>query len=161
MVIYFACDHAGFEMKTAVWKAFQEGEFGEGYTLTDCGAETHKEGDDYPAYMASAARHVSEDAFHAPSMAFIFGGSGTGEAMVANRFPHVRAAVYQGAEISLVALSREHNDANILSIGARFVTLEQAKKAVTTFLTEPFSHDERHANRIIQIEEVTSRVTLT
>ena len=155
MVIYLASDHAGFDMKTAIWKAFEDGFFGDGYALVDCGASLLKEDDDYPEYMAKASEKVAEDALHAPSMAIIFGGSGTGEAIVANRYPHVRAAVYQGGNIELVKLAREHNDANILSIGARFATEDQAKNAVMMFLTTPFSHDERHERRILAIEEIS------
>ena len=87
--------------------------------------------------------------------AIIFGGSGVGEAVVANRFAHVRAVVYAGGPLDVIKVSREHNDTNILSIGARFVTLNEAKQAVDLFLGTQFSHDERHADRIIQIEEVT------
>lgn len=153
MILYFACDHAGFEMKEALYKACDAGEFGNRYSLVDCGADSFKEGDNYPFYIAKAARRVSDDATHAPSYAIVLGGSGTGEMIMANRFPHVRACVYQGGDIKLVALAKEHNDANVLSLGARFITLEEAKEAVRVFLTTPFSHDERHVERIIQIEE--------
>jgi ribose 5-phosphate isomerase B len=149
--IYLATDHAGFELKEKIkeW-LIQEGE----YTIIDCGAETFVDGDGYPKYIGNAARSVQEDSMHNPSMAIVFGGSGTGEAIVANRFRHVRASIYAGADLELVKLAREHNDANILSIGARFVTFDQAKEAISLFLTTPFSHAERHADRIIEIEEV-------
>jgi ribose 5-phosphate isomerase B len=151
--IYLATDHAGFELKEQVknWLT-EKGE----YEVTDCGAESHVDGDDYPRYISKAAKAVQADSMHAPAMAIIFGGSGTGEAIVANRFHHIRAAIYAGGNLELVKLSREHNDANVLSIGARFVTFDEAKAAIELFLSTHFSHEERHADRILQIEEVSS-----
>jgi ribose 5-phosphate isomerase B len=102
-----------------------------------------------------AAKSVHDDAMHAPSVAIIFGGSGQGEAIVANRFRHVRAIVYAGGNLELVKLGREHNDANVLSIGARFVSLAEAVSAIDLFMATLFSHEERHSDRIIQIEELT------
>ena len=151
MKIYVATDHAGFELKETI-KVFLEEK---GYEVYDCGDHKLVPGDKYPEFIAKAADHVKNDAMHAPAMAIIFGGSGQGEAIVANRFRHVRAIVYAGGDLELVKLGREHNDANVLSIGARFVTDVEAKKAIEVFLETPFSHDERHADRIIQIEELT------
>lgn len=154
MTIYLATDHAGFELKEAI-KVYLESN--EQYEVYDCGALTLEPGDNYPEYMARAAEKVQYDSMHEPSVAIIFGGSGTGEAIVANRFAHVRAVVYAGGPLDVVKVSREHNDTNVLSIGARFVTENEAKQAVDLFLITLFSHDERHADRVIQIEEVTSR----
>lgn len=151
MKIYVATDHAGFELKENIKKYLKE----TGHEVYDCGALTLELGDGYPVYMAKAAESVQKDAMHAPAMAVIFGGSGQGEAIVANRFRHVRAIVYAGGNLELVKLGREHNDANVISIGARFVTEAETKQAVDLFLTTPFSHDERHAERIVQIEELT------
>jgi ribose 5-phosphate isomerase B len=153
MKIVFASDHAGFELKTHML-AFVRDVLG--YEVIDCGAETYQSEDDYPDYVAKAARMVSEN----PSeiRGIIFGGSGQGEAMVANRFPHVRATVFYGepvaGDLSIITLSREHNDATILSIGARFVTATQTEQAVTQWLSTPFSNDERHTRRIQRIEEI-------
>lgn len=151
MKIYLGTDHAGFELKEEVKKYLEE----TGHEVYDCGALTLEVGDDYPAYMAKVGESVQKDAMHAPSMAVIFGGSGQGEAIVANRFRHVRAIVYAGGNLELVKLGREHNDANVISIGARFVTFPEARQAIDLFLTTPFSHEERHADRIVQIEELT------
>lgn len=148
--IYLATDHAGFSLKEEVKKYLEE----KGHHLFDCGALTLEEGDDYPPYIASAAKHIQEDSMHDPSVGIIFGGSGQGEAIVANRFRHVRAIVYAGGNLELVKLSREHNDANVLSIGARFVSLSEAVQAIDLFLSTPFSHQERHADRIIEIEDI-------
>ncbi len=153
MKIYLATDHAGFPLKEEVKKYLES----ESHEVYDCGALTLEPGDDYPSYMAEASAHVQHDALHDPSWAIIFGGSGQGEAIVANRFKHVRAIVYAGGNLELVKLGREHNDANVLSIGARFVSFTEAKQAIDLFLSTPFSHEERHADRIIQIEEVTKR----
>ena len=151
MKIYLATDHAGFPLKEEVKKVLED----EGNEVYDCGALTLELGDGYPSYMAQAAENVQKDALYSPSCAVIFGGSGQGEAIVANRFRHVRAIVYAGGNLELVRLGREHNDANILSIGARFVNLTEAMQAIRLFLDTPFSHDERHADRIIQIDELT------
>ena len=151
MKVYLATDHAGFTLKESIKTFLEAG----GYEVYDCGAHTHEPGDDYPSYMAQASLSVQKDALHSPSYAIIFGGSGQGEAIVANRFRHVRAIVYAGGNLELVKLGREHNDANVLSIGARFVGEEEAKQVITLFLTTSFSHEERHADRIIQIDEIT------
>jgi ribose 5-phosphate isomerase B len=150
--IYLATDHAGFELKENI-KAYLE-ENPE-YEVYDCGALTLELGDNYPEYMARAAEKVQFDSMHEPSLAVIFGGSGVGEAIVANRYAHVRAVVYAGGPLDVIKVSREHNDTNVLSIGARFVSVNEAKQAIDLFLATAFSHDERHADRIIQIEEVT------
>ena len=151
MKIYVATDHAGYALKETIKLHLEES----GHEVYDCGALTYEDGDGYPEYMARAAEKVQEDAFHAPSMAIIFGGSGVGEAIVANRFAHVRAVVYAGGPLDVIKVSRAHNDTNVLSIGARFVTENEAKQAVDLFLLSPFSHDERHVDRILQIEEFT------
>ncbi len=150
--IYLATDHAGFELKEII-KAHLERN--PAYDVYDCGALTLEEGDDYPEYMARAAEKVQYDAEHDPSLAILFGGSGVGEAIVANRFAHVRAVTYAGGPLDVIKVSREHNDTNVLSVGARFVTANEAKQAVDLFLATEFSHAERHADRIIQIEEIT------
>lgn len=154
MKIYVATDHAGFELKENIKKYLEE----KGNEVYDCGALTLEPGDGYPEYMVRAAESVQKDAMHEPAFAVIFGGSGQGEAIVANRFRHVRAIVYAGGNLELVKLGREHNDANVISIGARFVTEGEAKQAIDLFLETPFSHDERHADRIIQIEELTKNI---
>ncbi len=151
MKIYTATDHAGFELKEKIKEYLEE----KGHEVYDCGALTFESGDDYPEYMARAAEDVQKDSMHAPSVAILFGGSGVGEAIVANRFAHVRAVVYSGGPLDVIKISREHNDTNVLSIGARFVTENEAIQAVDLFLETEFSHAERHAERIIQIEELT------
>lgn len=147
--IILASDHAGFAVKEAVKTFLQE----KGYTVTDVGAHELKEGDDYPVYMAAAALKVAED-LKGTTKAIIFGGSGQGEAIVANRFPGVRAAVWYGGDQDILKKTREHNDANVLSIGARYVEADAACDAVEVWLTTPFSGDERHQRRIEQIDAI-------
>lgn len=151
MKIYLATDHAGFQLKENIKNYLEE----KGHEVYDCGSLTLELGDNYPEYMARAAEKVQADAMHAPAMAVIFGGSGVGEAIVANRFAHVRAVVYAGGPLDVIKVSREHNDTNVLSIGTRFVTENEAKQAIDLFFMTPFSHDERHVDRIVQIEELT------
>ena len=124
MIIHLATDHAGFEHKTAVAQWLQS----EGFEVVDHGAHGYEPEDDFPDFIAAAAAAVSRNPEE--SKGIIFGGSGQGEAMVANRFPNVRATVYYGGDTSIPALSRQHNDANVLSIGARFVTLDQTKEII-------------------------------
>jgi ribose 5-phosphate isomerase B len=97
--------------------------------------------------MASAARKVAGDP-EGRTCAIVFGGSGNGEAMVCNRFAGVRAAVWYGGNLEIVKLSRRHNDANVLSIGARFTDGGSATEAVALWLDTAFSGDERHKRRI-------------
>jgi len=147
--IILATDHAGFKLKEAI-KSFLESK---GYGVLDVGAHEYNEGDDYPPFMIAAAMKVAED-LSGETKAVIFGGSGEGEAIVANRFPGVRALVWYGGSKDILKLSREHNNANILSIGARFVDEASAKEAVELWLSTPFSQDERHIRRIQEIDNI-------
>lgn len=147
-MIYLAADHAGFKLKEKLKAHLQ----GFGYAIKDCGAFSHNETDDYPNFVALAAQAVSDDPDNA--RAIILGGSGQGEAMVANRFRGVRAAVYYGGNEKIITLSREHNDANILSLGARFLSEEEAKRAVQLWLETKFGGEERHMRRLKKIIEI-------
>lgn len=145
MKIFFAADHAGFELKNALLIYVRE----LGYEVEDCGAHELDPADDYPDFISIAAKAVSADP---ENRAIVLGGSGQGEAMVANRFKNVRAALYYGGVDEIVRLSREHNNANILSLGARFVSEVEAKEAVKLFLSTDFNNEERHVRRITQID---------
>lgn len=147
MKVYLATDHAGFELKEKVKEFLKT----EGYEVEDCGAIVLDGEDDYPDFISKAAEAVSKDP---SSKAIIFGGSGQGEAIVANKFPNVRAAVYYGKAEEMPKLTREHNDSNILSLGARFLTEEEAKTAVKLFLETSFSNGERHMRRIEKIKKI-------
>lgn len=148
MTIYFAADHAGFEMKNMLI-AFVRDELG--MSVEDCGADQLVEDDDYPDFVQVAAEKVSGQQEH---RAIILGGSGQGEAMAANRYPGVRAAVFYGGPDDIVQLSRTHNDANILSLGARFLDDEGAKRVVRLWLETPFSAEARHVRRINKIDQI-------
>lgn len=146
MKILLASDHAGFELKGSLAVFLSE----EGHEIVDMGPAVYDEGDDYPDFIAKVADAVSKDPEGARGI--VVGGSGEGEAMVANRFPRVRAAVYYGGALDIIRLSREHNDANVLSLGARFLDEAAAKEAVSLWLRTAFSGDERHTRRIKKIE---------
>lgn len=163
MKVYFAADHAGFALKNELLN-FVRGELG--YEVEDCGAYELDAFDDYPDIIAAAARKLSHDALSgADSRAVILGASGQGEAMAANRFKGVRAAVYYGAatrqtdasghNLDLIQSVRAHNDANAIALGARFVGETEAKDVVRQWLTEVFSHDERHTRRIARLDTLS------
>jgi len=147
--IILAADHAGFKLKEAVKSSLESKKF----QVLDVGAHELKDGDDYPVYMTAAAMKVAED-LTGETKAIIFGGSGEGEAIVANRFPGVRAAVWYGGNDEVIKFSRNDNNANVLSIGARFVSEDEAKKAVELWLNTPFSNEERHARRNELIDNI-------
>lgn len=149
MKVLFASDHAGFALKNALL-AYVRDELH--YDVLDCGAFTFDESDDYPGYIKKAAGMVSVRPNDV--RAIIIGKSGQGEAMAANRYPNVRAAVYYGGESEIIRLSREHNDANVLSLGAGFLSETDAKDAVRMWLETPFPNEPRHARRVRDIESV-------
>lgn len=151
MKIYLAADHAGFELKEKVKDMLAK----EGHEITDFGATELNNADDYPDFMWRAAENISKDYDHGDvdARAILFGGSGQGEAMVANRFANARAAVWYGGPLDIIKLSREHNDANMLAIGARFVNEKEALEAVELWLHTPFSNEERHKRRIAKLED--------
>lgn len=146
MKILIASDHAGFELKGKLFAMLKGMEI----DVEDMGASVLDPKDDFPDFVANVGRRVSADSENVKGI--VIGGSGQGEAISANRFPHVRAAVFYGGPEEIVRLSREHNDANVLSLGARFMDFEQAKHAVELWIATPFSNDERHVRRIAKIE---------
>jgi len=151
---FVASDHAGYALKEALVSYIGT----LGHEVEDMGPDTFTADDDYPVLIRPCAEQVANTP---GSFGIILGASGQGEAMVANRVAGVRAAVFYGTphssqtdaagnDLSLIASTRAHNDANILSLGARFLTLEEAKEAVSIFLATPFSGEERHIRRISQ-----------
>ncbi|MEK7106852.1 MAG: RpiB/LacA/LacB family sugar-phosphate isomerase [Patescibacteria group bacterium] len=159
MKIYCAADHAGFELKNMLVEYAR----GLGHEVEDCGAFSNDPADDYPSIIATAARKLSIDSLEGKdSRAIVIGASGQGEAIVANRFKGVRCATYygfageqkdmSGKKLDMISSTREHNNANALSLGARFLTVEEAKKAVEKWLKTDFSGEERHARRIKLID---------
>jgi len=142
--IYLATDHAGFSHKESV----KEWLLAEGYSVTDCGAYTYDSEDDFPVFIKQAAEAVAAG----KGVSILFGGSGQGEAMVANRFKGVRATVYYGGSDEIVALSRQHNDANVLSIGARFVSVDDTKRVIWQWLHTDSLPEEKYKRRNQQLD---------
>jgi ribose 5-phosphate isomerase B len=164
MKVYFAADHAGFELKN-ILLSFVRDELG--LEVEDCGAHEFDVSDDYPVLIGAAASSLSADSENGlDNRAIIIGASGQGEAMVANRFKRVRAALYYGApqgvtqtdaggkELDMLASTREHNNANALSLGARFITVGEAKDAVRKWLAAGFPGEERHLRRVRALDKI-------
>lgn len=145
-MIYLATDHRGFELKEKIKQWLTEW----GYPYEDMGAYVYDDKDDYPDFVHKAVQKVSQDPEN--SEAIVLGMSGQGEAMVANRYKGVRAAVYEGGSEDIIKLARQHNNANVLSLGAHFVNEETARKALEIWLKTEFTGEERHKRRIGKID---------
>ena len=174
MKIYLATDHAGFELKEAVHLFLEvekdeiknqlekSGQVISNIEVVDFGAYKYEETDDYPNFISACAGALSADLYTGikNNMAIVFGGSGEGEAIVADKYKGIRAGIINSENLELVKLLREHNNANILSIGARFVSEDFAKQAVKTFILTKFvdmgddNKISRHERRIEEIEEL-------
>ncbi|MCB9809039.1 RpiB/LacA/LacB family sugar-phosphate isomerase [Candidatus Nomurabacteria bacterium] len=139
--VHLATDHAGFELKEKI----EQWLIDRGYAIVDHGAFEYDENDDYPDFIIPAAHAVAQNP---EDRAIILGGSGQGEAMVANRLPGVRAVVWYGGSLDIIELSRQHNNANVLSLGARFVTEYEALEAIELWLSTEFSEENRHIRRM-------------
>ncbi|MDO4258892.1 MAG: ribose-5-phosphate isomerase [Actinomycetaceae bacterium] len=139
MRVHIGTDHAGFELKNAIVTYLQE----KGYDVVDHGAHTYDALDDYPPFCIAAAEAVVNEP---GSLGIVIGGSGNGEQMAANCVKGVRAALVWND--STAALAREHNDANVISVGGRQHSTEEVLRFIDIFLTTPFSGDERHQRRI-------------
>ncbi|OLE29553.1 MAG: ribose-5-phosphate isomerase [Actinobacteria bacterium 13_1_20CM_3_71_11] len=144
MRVYLGSDHAGFELKTHLANYLTT----RGYDLVDVGPRSYQPDDDYPAYCIATGLRVVADA---GSLGVVIGGSGNGEQIAANKVTGVRAALAWNLETA--QLAREHNDANVVAIGAREHPLDEATALVERFLSTPFSGNERHARRIAQLAE--------
>ncbi|GGL27810.1 ribose-5-phosphate isomerase [Phycicoccus endophyticus] len=149
--VHIAGDHAAFEMLGDLVSLLE----GDGHDVTNHGPHAYDPLDDYPVFVLRAARAVAQDP---ESLGIVLGGSGNGEQMAANKVPGIRAALCYDEE--LARLAREHNDARVLSIGARMSEPEVARAMVRTFLATPFSGDERHARRLAMIEAFETDGTL-
>jgi ribose 5-phosphate isomerase B len=144
MKIHIATDHAGLDLKNII----RDYLISKGHEVTDHGAHEYDALDDYPDYIFPCAKAVASDL---ESRGIILGGSGQGEAMAANRVKGVRAAVFYNGPVEIVKLSREHNNANILSLGARFMTEDQIYGVIEMWLDEPFEGG-RHQRRIDKLD---------
>lgn len=145
MKVYLGTDHAAFELKEEIKAFLKENN----YDVEDCGALIFDKNDDYPDFIGKVGEAISKDP---TSRGIVFGKSGAGECIVANKFKGTRS--FLGINEENVRLAREHNDANILSLGSAFVDDETAKKLVRLFLETPFPGDERHVRRIEKIKKI-------
>ena len=145
MKIHLATDHAGLELKEKVKLYLSD----LNYEVIDHGAYEYDALDDYPDFIFPCANAVSNDP---ESKGIILGGSGQGEAMAANRVKGVRAAVFYNGPDEIIKLSRQHNNANILSLGARFMSEEEMYKIIEVWLSTDFEYG-RHQRRIEKLDE--------
>ncbi|MFI2752828.1 ribose-5-phosphate isomerase [Cellulomonas sp. P22] len=143
MRIHVATDHAGYELKVALVEHLK----GEGHDVVDHGAFEYDALDGYPPFCFSAGEAVAAEP---GSLGVVLGGSGNGEQIAANKVRGIRAALAWKPEIAVLA--RAHNDANVVALGARQHTVEEALAIVDAFVAEPFSGDERHLRRIEMID---------
>lgn len=139
MRVHIGSDHAGFELKTHLIAHLGS----LGHELVDAGPAVYRDGDDYPPYCIATGLAVLADP---GSLGIVIGGSGNGEQIAANKVPGIRAALAWSVETA--TLGRQHNDAQVVAIGARMHTLEAAAGIAAAFVAEPFSHDPRHQRRI-------------
>lgn len=163
MKVYIGSDHAGFALKERIKEQLIQ----QGFAVSDCGAYAFEKDDDYVDFVSATAKAVAADP---TSRGIVIGGSGQGEGMVANKIPGIRCAVFytpavpaQAIDVTgqtsedpftMLALTREHNDANVLSLSARFLSELDAFKAVEVFLGATFSGEERHVRRIEKIKKL-------
>ena len=148
MRIHIATDHAGLEFSHDLQQHLRS----QGHEVIDHGPQSYEPLDDYPSFCINAARGVVIDQLAGiEALGVVFGGSGNGEQIAANKVAGVRAALVWNT--STAELAREHNDANVISIGARQHTIDEAKSFIDTFIATPFSNDERHTRRIAQVGE--------
>ena len=144
MRVYLGSDHAGFELKVHLANHLAM----QGYDVVDVGPHSYDPDDDYPTFCLHTGDQVVADE---GSLGVVIGGSGNGEQIAANKVAGVRAALAWSVETA--QLARQHNDANVVAIGARQHTLDEATAIVEAFLNTPFSGNERHARRIAQVAE--------
>jgi ribose 5-phosphate isomerase B len=142
--VYLGSDHAGFELKNHLVAHLRA----QGHEVTDIGPRVYDAADDYPAFCIETARRVVADE---GSLGIVVGGSGNGEQIAANKVKGARAGLAWSTETA--KLAREHNHAQLIGVGARMHTTEEATEIVETFLATPVSDEERHARRVRQLLE--------
>src|SRR3989339_673603 len=155
MKIFIGTDHAGYVLKEKLVSFLKL----QGHEVIDKGAFEYNEDDDYPDFVIPVAKEVSKDPEGVRGI--ILGGTGEGEAIAANKFPHVRAVVDYGKaeavvddESNIIIRSRQHNNSNILSLGARYFTEESAMEAVNLWLKTSYSGEERHIRRLEKVDKI-------
>src|SRR3989338_10196968 len=157
MKIFIGTDHAGFVLKEKLVEFLKA----QGYEVVDKGAFEYDESDDYPDFVIPVARGVSQNPKPEETRGIVLGATGEGEAITANKFPHVRAVVYYGRancvvddEADIIQRSREHNNANVLSLAAQYLTEDDMLEAVARWLKTPYSGAERHVRRLGKIDQI-------
>lgn len=156
MRVHIATDHAGLEFSQELAEHLER----EGHEVIDHGPVSFDPLDDYPSFCIRAAKAVVSDLSRGvEALGVVFGGSGNGEQMAANKVPGVRAALVWS--VNTAVLAREHNDANICAIGARQHSIDEALLFIDTFLRTPFSGEERHQRRIDQMAEFETTGQIT
>lgn len=148
MKIYIASDHAGFFLKKTLIQYLKI----KGYEVEDCGADVLDENDDYPDFVIPCASRVARSK-PGEAVGIVIGGSGNGEAIAANKVKGIRAAVYNSGTHFIAKAAKEHNNANILALGAKFISPDEAKRAITTWLEAEFEGG-RHQRRIEKISSL-------
>ncbi|WP_374946675.1 ribose-5-phosphate isomerase [Agreia sp.] len=148
MRIHIATDHAGLDFSQTI----QQHLASLGHEVVDHGPSSYDPIDDYPSFCINAAQAVVRDQQAGiEALGVVFGGSGNGEQIAANKVTGARAALVWNH--STAVLARQHNDANVISIGARQHTVDEAMSLIDAFVAEPFSFEERHVRRIAQLAE--------
>lgn len=148
MRVHIATDHAGLELSHYLLAALAQ----EGYEMVDHGPQDYDPLDDYPSFCIAAAQAVSRDREQGlDSLGIVLGGSGNGEQMAANKVTGIRAALVWNQDTA--RLAREHNDAQVVAVGGRQHSAQEALELIRTFLATPFSGEQRHARRIAQLGE--------
>jgi ribose 5-phosphate isomerase B len=143
-MIYLASDHAGFELKKVIFEHLQN----QGLDIEDVGPHEYDKDDDYPDFIFPTCEKV---ALSKGNLGIILGGSGQGEAIAANKVKGIRAALFYGGSKDILTLSKTHNNANVLSLGARFLSKSEVVEAITVWLETKFPVEERHVRRLTKI----------
>ena len=150
-MIYLASDHAGFELKKEIASFLKQANL----DFTDIGPYQYDESDDYPDYIIPAAQKVAESPNE--NKGIVLGGSGQGEAIAANKVKGIRAALFYGGPKEIISLSKTHNKANVLSIGARFVGGKEAIETIKLWLKTKYLNEGRHGRRIKKINDFENK----
>jgi len=142
--LYISGDHAGYKLKEKLKPWLEK----KGFEVVDFGPLKYNKKDDYPDFVIPMAKAIVKD----KTRGIVIAGSGEGEAIAVNKLKGIRAGIYHGKNLSIVKVNREHNDANVLCMGARFVSFEEMKKAIDIFLKTKFDGG-RHAKRLKKVEK--------
>lgn len=155
MRVHIATDHAGMELSAHLLAHLRD----KGYDMVDHGPQAYDAEDDYPEFCIAAAEAVVADQQSGiDSLGIVLGGSGNGEQIAANKVRGIRAAL--AWNLSTAKLAREHNDANVIAVGGRQHTVDEATEIIEAFLAEPYSNAERHNRRIAKIAEYETTGTI-